>query len=880
MNRLRKAISAFIRRDRDRRIIMASRLFDRDWYVARHARVGASGMDPLAHYLLSGAAEGLNPNPLFDTGWYLTRYPDVRANGLNPLVHYLRSGAAERRFPHPLFDSGWYLDQNPDVRAAGMNPLEDYLQLGGRQGRDPNPLFDGNWYLDSNPEVRAAGTNPLVHYVEKGAAEGRAPNRLFNSQWYLEQYPQAAAAGMGALAHYLHFGLAEGCDPNPLFDAAWYRAQDPDAILAQLNPLAHYLRSGAAEGRAPNPQFKGIWYLERFVDRAAKSKSTPQWRLPQGAVAWARGGRSVADHAHAPDCHLVVIGAERSTAELTSAVADAATERRHLLVVMTGTAPAAADIIRLASVFDADPMIGYAVPRFSDSTGLILPLSADMARGELGYDPAILAHLPRTQLVPEFLSGCVMVRRELVANFPDLGRHFSTTAGLLRALMAWGRRLGYRAAIANHVIIPNAARSEAYPALDAAEHEALVRLFPDVLAADTRFNELPCHRREALAARALSCGERRVLIDCTGMHPYYDGTSECILGVLDGLAAIGPAGHVHIVASQAAADFHKLRQRYGAFQVVSAPPKEFYTIAIRLSQPWTLESIAELHEHALYVVFLMLDTIAWDIVYAATPGVERAWAFAAAHADGLLYDSAFTRDRFGHRFSVAPHVRELATHLSCHFDDYLRSPAVARGDAGHILLLGNAFEHKGMAQALDLLPVAFPDEEFVAIGCKDPGYPNVRSFKSGRISADEMGQLYADARMLIFPSFYEGFGFPIVKGLAHGLDVVARRSDLLCEIAGQCAERGRVIPFDDPASLIDAVGRTLAGASVETIPLGAGLEPGRESPRWRDTAARIVQFIDDTTATPSLSVHDRREAALRYVWPAGYSAFKTSKASP
>ena len=131
--------------------------------------------------------------------------------------------------------------------------------------------------------------------------------------------------------------------------------------------------------------------------------------------------------------------------------------------------------------------------------------------------------------------------------------------------------------------------------------------------------------------------------------------------------------------------------------------------------------------------------------------------------------------------------------------------------------------------------------------------------------------------MLVFPSFYEGFGFPVVKGLAHGLDVVARRSDLLSEIAGQCAPRGRIVPFDDPASLIDSVRRSLAGESGETVPLGTGLGPGQEPPSWRDVAARIVALIDDMARQPTLAVHDRREAALRHVWPAGYAAFKASK---
>jgi glycosyltransferase involved in cell wall biosynthesis len=855
MNALRSSVATLLRRRRERRVIASSGILDRDWYLAQSPQAAA---DPLDHYLRAGAAAGLDPHPLFDTSWYLDRYPDIRAAGLNPLAHYLARGSAEGRNPHPLFDSHWYLEQNPQARAAGENPLLHYLRSGG--GSDPNPLFESAWYLEQNADARTAGT-PLTHYVTVGAAQGRDPNRLFKTRWYLEQNPTVAASGLDPLAHYIYFGVAEGRDPNPMFDTDWYLAHNPDVVRAQLNPLGHFLREGAAQGRASSPQHKGSGYLEQF---SAGAQRPPQWAPPpDGARPASTGGAGTDVVAERPDAPAAVLAA---------ALARAAHERRHLVVVMTGAAPSADEIGRLTAAFDADPMIGFAMPRLGDAAGHIHPLRADSRAA--GSDRAILAHLAALQLAPEFLAGVMVLRHELVANVPDLARHFETMVGLLRALMAWGRRLGYRAAIMNHVVVANVVRNEAHPSLSIADREALVRWFPDALTADRRFDELPCHRAEALAAAALS-PRRRLLIDCTGMQPYHNGTSECAVGILDGLAALGTAWQVEILAAPATADYHRLRERYRAFTIVEAPSVDGYAVAVRLSQPWTLESIAELHEHALHIAFLMLDTIAWDIVYSATPEVERTWAFAAAHADGVLYDSGFTRDRFRFRFPVAAHARELVTHLSCNVADYDAAPA--HNASGHILLIGNDHEHKGMAQALDLLPRAFPREQFVVIGHDDPGIANVRSIRSGRVSDDGMRELYAGARMLVFPSFYEGFGFPVVKGLAHGLDVVARRSDLLTEIAGLCPERGRVIPFDDPASGVDVVRRVLAGASVETVRLGAALAPREEPPRWRDVAAHIVALLDEMMAQPSLALHDRREAALRHVWPAGYAVHKAAK---
>jgi hypothetical protein len=48
---------------------------------------------------------------------------DVLEAGLNPLAHYLAPGIAEGRDPNPWFDTSDYLEQNHDVVDFAMNPL-------------------------------------------------------------------------------------------------------------------------------------------------------------------------------------------------------------------------------------------------------------------------------------------------------------------------------------------------------------------------------------------------------------------------------------------------------------------------------------------------------------------------------------------------------------------------------------------------------------------------------------------------------------------------------------------------------------------------------------------------------------------------------------
>jgi len=249
-------------------VIAKADLFDARWYASRAPGVARSGMDPLRHYVLFGAAEGLDPHPLFDARWYLSQYRcDAQARA-NPVLHYLRRGARENRNPHPLFDAAWYRQQKPNLAVAGGNPLVHFINYALSEPHDPNPLFDICWYLKRNPDVAAAKLNPLAHYVICGTGERRDPHPLFDTEWYLHHNPEVAAAGLNPLTHYLTGGVSARAGPNPLFDTAWYLAQNPDVALAHQNPLVHYIKTGASEGRDPNPLFDTDWYLEQNPDVA------------------------------------------------------------------------------------------------------------------------------------------------------------------------------------------------------------------------------------------------------------------------------------------------------------------------------------------------------------------------------------------------------------------------------------------------------------------------------------------------------------------------------------------------------------------------------------------------------------------------------------
>lgn len=98
---LRTRLQHVREQQRARKLIVASGLFDSDWYLASYPDVARAGINPVDHYLRYGVVEGRNPSPHFDTLWYLEKYPDITVESINPLVHYIKYGVMKGRQPCP-----------------------------------------------------------------------------------------------------------------------------------------------------------------------------------------------------------------------------------------------------------------------------------------------------------------------------------------------------------------------------------------------------------------------------------------------------------------------------------------------------------------------------------------------------------------------------------------------------------------------------------------------------------------------------------------------------------------------------------------------------------------------------------------------------------
>ena len=230
-----------VSRVRRRWLITRSRIFDRKWYQAKYPDSGVAGLDPITHYLLSGADLGYRPHLLFDPAWYMSaRGPRQREQ--NPLIDYIIYGALEGIDPSPYFATAFY--RKAAGGTGGLTPLGHFLAYGLPRGLVPTPLFDRAWYLENNPDVRRAGFDPFLHFVASGGKDGRSPGPLFDSAWYRMKNADARDEGMEPLHHYLAIGARKGRDPSGFFDTEFYVAAHPGQGAARETALACYAECG------------------------------------------------------------------------------------------------------------------------------------------------------------------------------------------------------------------------------------------------------------------------------------------------------------------------------------------------------------------------------------------------------------------------------------------------------------------------------------------------------------------------------------------------------------------------------------------------------------------------------------------------------------
>jgi len=114
----------------------------------------------------------------------------------------------------------------------------------------------------------------------------------------------------------------------------------------------------------------------------------------------------------------------------------------------------------------------------------------------------------------------------------------------------------------------------------------------------------------------------------------------------------------------------------------------------------------------------------------------------------------------------------------------------------------------------------------------------------GFVPDESMNALYAGARLLVYPSIYEGFGLPPLEAMASGTPVITANCSSLPEVVGDAGIQ--IDPYDCDAihaalaSLIedDGLHQRLSQASIQRA----------KTFTWRRTAEETLKIFEDLSA--------------------------------
>jgi glycosyltransferase involved in cell wall biosynthesis len=220
----------------------------------------------------------------------------------------------------------------------------------------------------------------------------------------------------------------------------------------------------------------------------------------------------------------------------------------------------------------------------------------------------------------------------------------------------------------------------------------------------------------------------------------------------------------------------------------------------------------------------------------------------ARRADRVLVPSLFTAGEVERRLQV-PRERIAV----CPPGAPAWTPRSAAPRDGYVLFVGTLEPRKNVGGLLDAYErvVGTVPELLLVGGATDAsrgwleriGRPPLKGKVRhvGYVDASHMRQMYEGARVLVMPSFDEGFGIPVLDAMTLGVPVVAARRGSLPEVLG---DAGQLVDPEAPAEIADAILRVVRDDGYAAASAARGVARSRAF-RWDETARRVYGAYRD-----------------------------------
>lgn len=112
---------------------------------------------------------------------------------------------------------------------------------------------------------------------------------------------------------------------------------------------------------------------------------------------------------------------------------------------------------------------------------------------------------------------------------------------------------------------------------------------------------------------------------------------------------------------------------------------------------------------------------------------------------------------------------------------------------------------------------------------------------TGYVSEDQLAQLYREALLFVFPSLYEGFGFPPLEAMAHGCPTLVSNVASLPEVCGDAAYF--VDPYDEE-SIAEGIYQVVTNSTLRETLIQKGLKRAKLF-TWEESGKKHIEVFEE-----------------------------------
>jgi GT2 family glycosyltransferase len=457
-------------------------------------------------------------------------------------------------------------------------------------------------------------------------------------------------------------------------------------------------------------------------------------------------------------------------------------ENCNLLLLNSDVSPYNGCFKEMIDVLSLDERISTVCPRTNNGTiANFYPHSIDI-QDEIIKNKFINSfeetknNIPRISFSPVSVGFCILIKSICIEEFGIFDSSYGDGYEEENDLCVRYSEYGYRSVIANHAFVfhinsfsfSKKIGLDTVNKLKSENFSRISKKYPYYPTKIYEYENSVSHRSYYNVTG--SKWDETILIDIRSIGLVFHGTAELTVNYIKGLISIGL--HLDILCSTDEYEFHNLKNLPNNKNIHI--PNRYYKTGIRIGQPFEIETLISIPKFSYKSVLIFQDSIAYDCQYLSNEKLEIMWQLINSLFSHVVFISDYTKSIYNLRFGCP--LNSLVCLSSTDIFDYrkLNVNNNFSNYKNYILVVGNKFKHKGINIIIPILEKL--NHKVIIIGNENHIISkNIKIIKSGTIPNIDIEKLYQYSKAVLYPSFYEGFGLPVMKALAYKKIIICRK---------------------------------------------------------------------------------------------------------